>query len=131
MSFSATLPKILSPRVSTISSFFLSAVTSIPLRVPQSNSLTTTSCETSCNLRVRYPASAVFSAVSASPFLAPCVEMKYSKIERPSLKFDSIGFSIISPPPTLDFFGLAIKPLIPVNCLICSFEPLAPESSII
>ena len=57
--------------------------------------------------------------------------MKYSKIERPSLKFDNIGFSIISPPPDDDFLGLAIKPLIPVNCLICSLDPLAPESSII
>ena len=35
--------------------------------------------------------------------------MKYSKIESPSLKFDKIGFSIISPPPTFDFFGFAIK----------------------
>ena len=32
--------------------------------------------------------------------------------------------------PALDFFGLAINPLIPVSCLICSLEPLAPESSI-
>ena len=43
MLFRATLPKILSPRVSTISSFFFNAVTSIPLNVPQSNSLTITS----------------------------------------------------------------------------------------
>ena len=56
--------------------------------------------------------------------------MKYSRIERPSLKFDKIGFSIISPPPELAFLGLAINPLIPVNCLICSLDPLAPESSI-
>ena len=41
--------------------------------------------------------------------------MKYSKIESPSLKLDKIGFSIISPPPAFDFFGLAINPLIPVN----------------
>ena len=131
MSLRATLPRILSPRVSTTSSFFLSGLTSIPLRVPQSNSLTITSWETSTSLLVKYPASAVLRAVSARPFLAPWVEIKYSKIDNPSLKFDKIGFSIISPPPTFDFFGLAIRPLIPVNCLICSFEPLAPESSII
>ena len=57
--------------------------------------------------------------------------MKYSKIDRPSLKLDKMGFSIISPPPELAFLGLAIRPLIPVNCLICSLDPLAPESSII
>ena len=90
-----------------------------------------TSCDTSTSLLVKYPASAVFNAVSANPFLAPCVEIKYSKIERPSLKLDKIGFSIISPPPAVDFLGLAIRPLIPVNCLICSLDPLAPESSII
>ena len=28
---------------------------------------------------------------------------------------DLIGFSMISPPPAVDFFGLAIKPRIPVN----------------
>ena len=56
--------------------------------------------------------------------------MKYSRIDNPSLKLDKIGFSIISPPPELAFLGFAIKPLIPVNCLICSLEPLAPESSI-
>ena len=67
-----------------------------------------TSCETSTKRLVKYPASAVLRAVSASPFLAPCVEIKYSNIERPSLKFESIGFSIISPPPAVDFFGLAI-----------------------
>ena len=43
ISFNATLPSILSPNVSTISSFFFNAVTSIPLRVPQSNSFTITS----------------------------------------------------------------------------------------
>ena len=71
ISFRATLPKILSPRVSTISSFFFRAVTSIPLNVPQSCSFTITSCDTSTNLLVRYPAFAVLSAVSAKPFLAP------------------------------------------------------------
>ena len=74
-----------------------------------------TSCATSTNLLVKYPASAVFKAVSARPFLAPCVDIKYSKIESPSLKLDKIGFSIISPPLALAFLGLAINPLIPVN----------------
>ena len=71
ISLSATLPRILSPKVSTISSFFFNAVTSIPLSVPQSNSLTITSWDTSTSLLVKYPASAVFRAVSAKPFLAP------------------------------------------------------------
>ena len=44
--------------------------------------------------------------------LAPCVELKYSKAVKPSLKFEIIGLSIISPE------GLAIKPLIPANCFI-------------
>ena len=98
--------------------------------MPQSSSVIITSCETSTSLLVKYPASAVFNAVSAKPFLAPWVEIKYSKIESPSLKLERIGFSIISPPPAVDFLGLAIRPLIPVNCLICSLEPLAPESNI-
>ena len=63
--------------------------------------------------------------MSASPFLAPCVELKYSKAVRPSLKFAVIGVSIISPE------GFAINPLIPANCFICAAEPLAPESAII
>ncbi len=130
-SFSAVLPLIRSPKDSTTSSFFLSGVTSIPLSVPQSSELMITSWETSTRRRVKYPASAVLSAVSARPLRAPCVEIKYSKIESPSLKLDKIGFSMISPPPELDFFGLAISPRIPVSCRICSFEPRAPESNII
>ena len=42
-----------------------------------------------------------------------------------------MGFSIISPPPTFDFLGLAINPRIPVNWRICSLDPRAPESNII
>ena len=53
ISLRATLPKILSPRVSTTSSFFFKAATSIPLSVPQSNSFTITSCETSTSLLVK------------------------------------------------------------------------------
>ena len=90
-----------------------------------------TSWATSTSLLVKYPASAVLRAVSAKPFLAPWVEIKYSRIDKPSLKLVVIGFSIIDSPWSPDFFGLAIKPLIPESCLICSLEPLAPESSII
>ena len=49
---------------------------------------------TSHNLLVKYPEFAVFKAVSANPFLAPCVELKYSKAVKPSLKLDVIGDSI-------------------------------------
>ena len=63
--------------------------------------------------------------MSANPFLAPCVELKYSRAVKPSLKFDVIGLSIISPD------GLAIKPRIPANCFICAADPLAPLSAII
>ena len=80
---------------------------------------------TSHNLLVKYPELAVFNAVSAKPFLAPCVELKYSNAVKPSLKFDVIGDSIISPE------GLAISPLIPASCFICAAEPLAPLSAII
>ena len=45
------------------------ALTSTPSSVPQSNSLTMTLWETSTSLLVRYPESAVRSAVSARPFL--------------------------------------------------------------
>ena len=41
--------------------------------------------------------------MSARPFLAPCVELKYSNTDKPSLKFEIIGVSIISPE------GLAIE----------------------
>ena len=92
---------------------------------PQSFWVIITSWETSHNLLVRYPELAVFRAVSARPFLAPWVEVKYSKIVKPSLKFEIIGVSIISPD------GFAINPLIPANCFICAGEPLAPESAII
>ena len=65
------LPTILSFNFSTTSSFFFKAVTDMPLKVPQSSELTITSCATSTNLLVKYPASAVLRAVSARPFLAP------------------------------------------------------------
>ena len=68
---------------------------------------------------------AVFNAVSAKPFLAPCVELKYSNTDKPSLKLAIIGVSMISPE------GLAINPLMPANCFIWACDPLAPESAII
>ncbi len=91
----------------------------------QSSSLTTTSWLISTRRRVRYPASAVLSAVSESPFLAPLVEMKNSMIDKPSLKFDLMGNSMTSPD------GFAIKPRMPPSCLIWVFEPRAPLSAII
>ena len=93
--------------------------------VPQNLSLTITSWDTSQSLLVKYPEFAVFKAVSAKPFRAPCVDVKYSKTVKPSLKFEIIGVSIISPD------GFAIRPLIPANCFIWAAEPLAPESAII
>ena len=89
------------------------------------------SCATSTRRRVRYPASAVFRAVSARPFLAPWVEMKYSSTVSPSLKLEVIGVSMISPIwPVIFFWGLAIRPRIPASWRICSLEPLAPEAAI-
>ena len=86
----------------------------IDLLDPQSQSffVTITSCETSQSLLVKYPEFAVLRAVSAKPFLAPCVDVKYSRLVNPSLKFEIIGVSIISPD------GFAINPLIPANCFI-------------
>ena len=64
------------------------------------------------------------SAVSARPLRAPCVELKYSSTDSPSLKLEMIGVSMISPD------GLAIRPRMPASCLICAAEPRAPESAI-
>ena len=82
------------------------------------------SCATSTSRRVRYPEFAVFSAVSANPFRAPWVEMKYSPTDSPSRKFDRIGVSMISPD------GLAMRPRMPASCIICLSDPRAPESAI-
>ena len=117
-------PKTLSLRGSTISPPSIKGFIKIPESVPQSSSTTTKSCDTSTSLLVRYPELAVLRAVSASPFLAPCVDMKYCITSSPSLKLAVIGVSIIEPS------GLAISPLIPDSCLICAAEPLAPESAI-
>ena len=84
MSCTETRPRMRSERELTISSPFLSAEQTRPRRVPQSSSLMMTSCETSTRRRVRYPASAVFKAVSARPLRAPWVAVKYSRTLRPS-----------------------------------------------
>ena len=92
--------------------------------VPQSSSRMMTSWATSTSRRVRYPESAVRSAVSASPLRAPCVEMKYSSTVRPSRKLDLIGRGMISP------FGLATSPRMPATWRICIAFPRAPELAI-
>jgi len=93
--------------------------------ISQSSSRTITSCATSTSRRVKYPESAVLSAVSASPLRAPCVDIKYSSTVRPSRKLALIGKSIIRPD------GSAISPRIPANWRICWILPLAPELAII
>ena len=118
-------PTILSWRASRISSPSLIAEYAIPLMVLQSSSFITTSCAISTRRRVRYPAFAVFSAVSARPFRAPFVEIKNSITDKPSLKFARIGSSIISP------LGFAIRPRIPESCRIWFLLPRAPETAII
>ena len=79
---------------------------------------------TSTRRRVRYPESAVRRAVSARPFLAPWVEMKYSRTDRPSRNEDLIGLGIISPR------GFDTRPFIPAIWRICCELPRAPESTI-
>src|SRR5580658_4031997 len=91
---------------------------------PQSSMRMISSCATSTRRRVRYPESAVRRAVSASPLRAPCVEMKYSRTERPSRKEDLIGRGIISPR------GFDTSPFMPAICRICWLFPRAPESTI-
>ena len=83
------------------------------------------SWETSTNLLVKYPESAVLKAVSESPFLAPCAEIKYSKASNPSAKDDLIGISTALP------VVLAIKPLIPAIWRNWFILPRAPDLTII
>ena len=83
-----------------------------------------TSWETSTSRRVRYPESAVRSAVSARPLRAPCVEMKYSSTVRPSMKFALIGRAMIWP------FGSAMRPRIPASWRIWLKDPRAPDWAI-
>ena len=93
--------------------------------VPQSSSRTITSCATSTRRRVRYPESAVRSAVSARPLRAPWVEMKYSTTVSPSRKLDVIGRGMVSP------LGLETRPRMPAICRTCIGLPRAPELTII
>ena len=120
-----TLPNILSVKAWMISPPSIIDVTVIESFVPQSSRTTTQSWDTSTNLRVKYPELAVFRAVSARPFLAPWVEIKYWSTDKPSLKLAVIGVSIIEPS------GLDISPRIPESCLICAGDPRAPESAYI
>ena len=91
----------------------------------QSFSRITRSWDTSTRRLVRYPESAVRSAVSDRPLRAPWAEIKYSSTSNPSRKLDLIGNSIVRPDVS------AISPRIPASCLICLSEPRAPESAII
>ncbi len=83
--------------------------------------MTITSCATSTKRRVRYPAVAVRSAVSAIPLRAPCVEIKYSNTSRPSLYELRTGNSNVSP------VAPAIRPFIPVICTTTDSLPRALE----
>ena len=120
-----TLPKALSDKLTTTFPPSKISESSIKPGWSQFFLVIVKSWATSQSLLVRYPELAVLSAVSAKPFLAPWVELKYSNAVNPSLKLEVIGLSIISPE------GLAIKPLIPANCFICAADPLAPLSAII
>ena len=114
-----TRPTMRSASGSITSSPSLRALICSPWLVMQSSWLITTSWATSTIRRVRYPASAVFRAVSAKPLRAPWVEMKYSSTDNPSLKEAIIGVSIISPTAPVSFFcGLFIRPRMPPSCLI-------------
>ena len=96
--------------------------TSIPSLSLQSSSVTMISWATSTSLRVRYPAVDVLNAVSAVPFLAPCVEIKYSSTSNPSLKELFTGSSMMRPA------GLITSPFMPAICTGWDQEPRAPES---
>ena len=124
-----TRPVILSSRLSISSLPSMNVLTTIPgisrfVPAQQSDSRTIICCDTSTRRLVRYPESAVRSAVSDIPFRAPCADMKYSNTSRPSRKFDLIGNSMVLPVVS------AINPRIPASCLICLSEPRAPESAI-
>ena len=64
------------------------------------------------------------SAVSARPLRAPCVEMKYSSTDSPSMKLALIGRAMISP------FGSAMSPRMPASWRIWLNDPRAPELAI-
>ncbi len=97
----------------------------LPSSVPQSSSRVMTSCATSTSRRVRYPESAVRSAVSARPLRAPWVLMKYSRTVMPSRKLLRTGTSMIRPE------GSAIRPRMAPSWPMLPLFPRAPESVII
>ena len=102
-----------------------STVIQVPISVPQSSSRVMTSCATSTRRRVRYPESAVRSAVSARPLRAPWLEMKYSSTLIPSRRLERIGRSMIRPD------GSAIRPRMPASWWTWVTFPRAPEWVII
>ncbi len=114
-------PTIRSYNVSiVVPSFSLTkASTMTPASVPQSSSLTIISWTTSTKRRVKYPASAVFNAVSTAPFLAPWVDKKNSEIVTPSLNEDLTGISTYSP------LGLKKSPRIPASWVWLPISPRA------
>ena len=114
---------ILSKNRSFNASSWYSVITR-PWSASQSSSITITSWATAISRLVRYPRSAVRRAVSANPFRAPWVDMKYYSTVSPSLKLDLIGLSIMRPR------GFDIRPRIPAICLIWAIFPLAPELAI-
>ena len=124
MSSAAVRPRMRMPSEATTCPESMIARALMPPLVLQSSVVMIESCATSTRRRVRYPEFAVFSAVSARPLRAPWVELKYSSTVRPSLKFEMIGLSMISPD------GLAIRPRMPASCFICAGEPRAPECAI-
>ena len=102
-----------------------SRVISIPSSAPQSSNRTITSCATSTKRRVRYPASAVLSAESVNPFRDPREDVTYSKMERPSRKFDFVGSSTIFPS------GSTTSPRIAASCFTWSLLARVPPELII
>ena len=97
----------------------------LPSSVPQSSSRVMTSWATSTRRRVRYPESAVRSAVSARPLRAPWVEMKYSRTVMPSRKLLRTGTSMIRPD------GSAIRPRMAPSWPMLPLFPRAPDAVII
>jgi hypothetical protein len=94
ISFAATRPRIFFEIAISIPESDSFPTTTCP-EVPQSCSVTTTSCATEKSFRVRYPARAVLSAMSESPFREPCVVVKYSIGVSPSFDDESTGYSIV------------------------------------
>ena len=123
-SMAAIRPTSRSPNGSGICSDS-SRVIQVPISVPQSSSRVMTSCATSTRRRVRYPESAVRSAVSARPLRAPWLEMKYSSTLIPSRRFCRMGRSMIRPD------GSAIRPRMPASWCTWVTFPRAPECVII